>query len=134
MIVLIVGCILVCLLLSGVSVTCFVMRRNRRNTKLVGVMGIGLPPKSMSIGLGLNGNCPSSDQISETGNTTKNCHKKPSFGGGSSSVTVGGKRMGKIALCDMNPVSISGETDSDESLYHELVFGRNGPSVIMGKS
>jgi hypothetical protein len=137
MIGLVVGCVFVCLLLSGVSLACFVMRRNRRNTKLVGVMGIGMTPKSMSIGLGLNG-CPSNDQLSASTNTSKSTSKKPNnaSSSNSSSVTLNGgtKRLGKIALCDMNPVSHPGETDSDESMYHELVFGRNGPSVIMAKS
>lgn len=123
MIGLVVGCVLVCILLSGVSVACFVMRRNRRNTKLVGM--IGMTPKSMSVGTGLNG-CSVNDQLPT--NATKT---------GSSSTTMdlngGPKNLGKIALCDIKPMSI-GETDSDESLYHELVFGRNGPSVIMGKS
>lgn len=138
MIGLIVGCVFVCLLLSGFSVACFIMRRNRRNTKLVGVMGNGMTPKSMSVGLGLNGNCPpSSDQLSTNHTTNKTpLGKKSSGSSTSSSVTLsgGGKKFGKIALCDMNPVSISGETDSDESLYHELVFGRNGPSVIIAKN
>ncbi|XP_035705093.1 probable serine/threonine-protein kinase DDB_G0282963 isoform X3 [Folsomia candida] len=131
MIGLIVGCVFVCLLLSGVSVACFVMRKNRRNTKLVGV--IEMTPKSMSHvhALGLSG-YPSNDQLSTATNVTKPLNKRPSAGGGGgSSVTLnGGNKLGKIALCDMNPVS--GDSD-DESLYHELVFGRNGPSV-MGKS
>ncbi|CAG7733953.1 unnamed protein product [Allacma fusca] len=102
MIGLIAGSLSVLVLLSVVMVVCYVMRRNHRNTKLVGVMG--MTPKSMSMGLGCNDSNP--QKHSSSSGTTK--------------------KVGKIALCDLKPVSISGETDSDESLYHELVFGLGG--------
>jgi hypothetical protein len=108
-------------------------------------MGMGMTPKSMSIGLGLSG-CPSNDQLSTSTNTKKSTSNKQPSGGSSSSSTItlngggggfgGGKKMSKIALCDMKPVSISGETDSDESLYHELVFGNGlrNKGLLLGKN
>lgn len=139
-IVLIAGSLSVFVVLAIVSLVCYVMRRNRRNTKLVGVMSIGMTPKSMSIGLGLGGPaCSSDDQLSSIsgGNMTKTKGPGSSssmnilsgLGGGGNGPNSGkmNKKIGKIALCDMGkPVSISGETDSDESMYHELVFGRAG--------
>lgn len=132
---LIAGSLSVFVLLSIVSLVCYVMRRNRRNTKLVGVMSIGMTPKSMSIGLGLGGpTCSSDDQLSSI--STGKMNKNKGSSGSSSSMNIlngiGGpnsgktnKKIGKIALCDIGkPVSISAETDSDESMYHELVFGR----------
>jgi len=109
MIGLIAGSISVFVLLAIVSLVYYVLRRNHRNTKLVGVMGIGMTPKSMSIGLGLS-------------EPTRNNEKKWDDGSG------GTKKMAKIALCDLKPVSGPGETDSDESMYHELVFGRSSTS------
>lgn len=134
---LIAGSLSVFVLLSIASLVFYVMRRNRRNTKLVGVMSIGMTPKSMSIGLGLGGPaCSSDDQLStiSTKHMTKGKGSSSSMnilnGNTGSSSNKMNKKIGKIALCDMGkPVSISGETDSDESMYHELVFGHRGSSV-----
>ena len=121
MIGLIVGSLAIFVLLCIVSLICYVMRRGRRNTKLVGVMG--LTPKSMSMGLGVS--VCGSDAMTHFSSTNS---KKGMNGHGS---------KGKIALCDLKPgaqAGASGEPDSDESLYHELVFRGFGNGGIGSSS
>ena len=108
---LIAGSLSVLVVLCVVALVYYVMRRQHRNSKLVGVMG--MTPKSMSMGLGC---------------TDAMVAEKHSSSSGTS------KKVGKIALCDLKPVSISGETDSDESLYHELGYGANGAGSGGGSS
>ena len=108
---LIAGSLAVLVVLCVVALVYYVMRRQHRNSKLVGVMG--MTPKSMSMGLG---GC--SDPVVGL----EKHHHSSSMG----TTTHNGRKVGKIALCDLKPVSISGETDSDESLYHELGYGGAG--------
>jgi hypothetical protein len=111
MIGLIAGSLAIFALLCIVTLVCYVLRRGRRNTKLVGVMG--LTPKSMSMGLGVGACNPDALSHFPPSQATKK------------GLTMNGQSKAKIALCDLKPGSragLSGEGESDESLYHELVF------------